>query len=947
MNKRMIALGAVGALLGMSACFAEDAYIESDGTQAIDTRYKLKSTTRIEIDFQFTSVYGQNSVFGNYTGNDLGVRFYVGGATDTPANWSFVYGYKSASEDPGWYNIVHCDTERHTAMIDFAGKTAEFDDRMGTLDASVIRDDVESSLTLSVFGQKYSNGTISLIPKMKLYSFRIYESGTPVLDYVPCLRDGVAGLYDKVGKTFVANYKPAETGFSYGGDIMTISDTDAYIESNGKTLVNLLERFGPNTRYEVDFKLNSASGTQYIAGSGDDPVTYSLFYVGVGYFKFYVGDTTKSGGGGGNAYPTSVAADTRRHIGVLDRANNTAYLVTDGAKHGTVTLPTSGVGSTQRRSTTRLTAFDDSKVDVGLDIALKQFPANMRLYGVKIFEDGVLVRNYKPVRQAGIVGLKDSVKGTFVTALKPSTLTSGGNIPDVPDDAYLSMLGENGSYDGRYFNTDLYPPATWARIEIDYAMEKPYESGTSWYLCSGADKAGSYHDRYLCRFDGSTMKWLLGPSGDWMTLEMSSDYANVRRTSIIDIKNRCISLVTAGVTNKTAVSSNYDGGNFSQNSLKIGAIWDGASGFAPVRFYEIRVYSNDIPFRCWKPYVTDGVPVMRDVVTVRDIQYRGKGVLKSVKAATKSFGYHMTVGGTVESDRAGNAYLESDGTQAIDTGYTVKPTTKIEVDYQYTNVVGQSRVFGVNVSGSLAAEFYTGGTDGSAGANCSFFYGTNGKSSSNIIESDVSRHTAVLDLANRTYSLAGKSGSLDESATIEGESGAPLILFARTIVASGAPDHPSIIRLYSCRIYESGELVHEYLPYKDGTTVGLKDSVTGDIFEDVKGSDSAFKVGGCGCDEKGTLIRTSPQDVEVAVEGESKLSVFAPGAIGYQWYRNGEVIDGATAATYDVPWEKLPKPRTVTYTVKAKFDRYGVTVESESEPVTATMGPLGSVIFLR
>ena len=44
---------------------------------------------------------------------------------------------------------------------------------------------------------------------------------------------------------------------------------------------------------------------------------------------------------------------------------------------------------------------------------------------------------------------------------------------------------------------------------------------------------------------------------------------------------------------------------------------------------------------------------------------------------------------------------------------------------------------------------------------------------------------------------------------------------------------------------------------------------------------------------------------------------------------------------------KLPKPRTVTYTVKAKFDRYGVTVESESEPVTATMDPLGSVIILR
>ena len=291
---------------------------------------------------------------------------------------------------------------------------------------------------------------------------------------------------------------------------------------------------------------------------------------------------------------------------------------------------------------------------------------------------------------------------------------------------------------------------------------------------------------------------------------------------------------------------------------------------------------------------------------------------------------------------AEDAYLESDGTQAIDTGYTVKPTTKIEVDYQYTNVVAQSRVFGVNVGETLAAELYTSG-----GFGYSLIYGTNDKSTSTGVSSDVQRHAVVLDLENRTYSVDGKEGALDDAATISGESGGPLILFARTSVSGGTPDNPSIIRLYSCRIYESGDLVHEYLPYKDGTTVGLKDSVTGDIFEDVNGSASAFKIGGCGCDEEGTLIRTPPQDVEVAVEGESTLSVFAPGAIGYQWYRNGEVIDGATAATYDVPWEKLPKPRTVTYTVKAKFDRYGVTVESESEPVTATMGPLGSVIFLR
>ena len=46
-------------------------------------------------------------------------------------------------------------------------------------------------------------------------------------------------------------------------------------------------------------------------------------------------------------------------------------------------------------------------------------------------------------------------------------------------------------------------------------------------------------------------------------------------------------------------------------------------------------------------------------------------------------------GGMVLSAAAADAYIESSGAQAIDTGYYPNPNTKIEVDFQYTKLVHQ------------------------------------------------------------------------------------------------------------------------------------------------------------------------------------------------------------------------------------------------------------------
>ena len=71
---------------------------------------------------------------------------------------------------------------------------------------------------------------------------------------------------------------------------------------------------------------------------------------------------------------------------------------------------------------------------------------------------------------------------------------------------------------------------------------------------------------------------------------------------------------------------------------------------------------------------------------------------------------------------------------------------------------------------------------------------------------------------------------------------------------------------------------------------------------------------------------------------------FAPGAVAYQWYCDGEPIDGATGQTLDVSWSKSKEP--AVYTVRATFSRFGVPVTRDAS-ATVTSRPKGLTLRLR
>ena len=70
MKKLLLTIGAVVmAIAAQTASAAADPYIESDGTSGISTGYRMKGTSRVEVDFAMvdvsdTSTWNECRIFG-------------------------------------------------------------------------------------------------------------------------------------------------------------------------------------------------------------------------------------------------------------------------------------------------------------------------------------------------------------------------------------------------------------------------------------------------------------------------------------------------------------------------------------------------------------------------------------------------------------------------------------------------------------------------------------------------------------------------------------------------------------------------------------------------------------------------------------------------------------------------------------------------------------------
>ena len=141
MNRLLVAAILAGALTGAMIASAEDGYIESDGSLGFDTRYYVGPNTKLELDFQLTSLVASTNA-GEYT--DLNERLM---AIESPYDVSsyatklprfIVYlgfydnkpklSFKGSAADgsPQARNLYDADLGRHTMVIDIPASSDHF-----------------------------------------------------------------------------------------------------------------------------------------------------------------------------------------------------------------------------------------------------------------------------------------------------------------------------------------------------------------------------------------------------------------------------------------------------------------------------------------------------------------------------------------------------------------------------------------------------------------------------------------------------------------------------------------------------------------------------------------------------------------------------------------------------------------------------------------------------
>ncbi len=184
----MMAQGGVS----LPAGYTKLEYLESDGTQYIDTGFIPNQDTRVVIDFESLTT-ADSAIFGArtaYKKNDY--TFWI-----STGQWLTNYYTGStyiANPPVGGRMLV--DKNKNVTTINGVVTTNTY----GVFQAPV-------AMTICT---KNENGTLDdRYAKLKIYSCRIYDNGVLVRDYIPAMNaSGEAGLYDLKNDVWYGFKKP-------------------------------------------------------------------------------------------------------------------------------------------------------------------------------------------------------------------------------------------------------------------------------------------------------------------------------------------------------------------------------------------------------------------------------------------------------------------------------------------------------------------------------------------------------------------------------------------------------------------------------------------------------------------------------------------------------------------------------------------------------------------
>lgn len=349
-------------------------HIESNGTQYIDTGFKPSNNTRVVMDAQLTSGASSQFLFGTRTSSAT-VNFNV--LTNSTTEFRSDYG----------------ESKLNTTAVALTSRvTVDKNKNVCKINSTTITNSTSTfqcSLNLFLFAAN-NGGSAAYFGKVKHYSCQIYDNGTLVRDYVPCINSsGVAGLYDLVTSAFFGN---SGSGSFVAGAIPRelpagYTQTE-YIESSGTQYVDTGYKPSSNSRVMMDIEVLTGT-TSFLFGArhASKSTSFALPQIdGISLRTDYGTEETAI-----SVSPVQrLSIDKNKNICVVNGVTVTSTAQTFQCSYNMFLLQNNTAGSKFRESTVA------------------------RLYYCKIYDNGTLVRDFVPCKNSsGLFGLYDMVGSKF------------------------------------------------------------------------------------------------------------------------------------------------------------------------------------------------------------------------------------------------------------------------------------------------------------------------------------------------------------------------------------------------------------------------------------------------------------------------------------------------------------------------------------------------------
>lgn len=824
MNKSMFKVVAA-ATLAAAVVHAEQPdkfvrYVESTGSQYVDTGVTGRWNTKVEAQVEWMNLADSGFVSAGSNGNNT--RLYM------------CYTYKHGSESSE--NVMYTCAEGKLDEIFYNGSAARWEknriyDYVAELTATnsagettnIITVDglqiwnkssagLDTGRTLYIFANNKASGTVNAKSKTRCYRLKIWqgpaEGGDMELkrDLFPCLKNGRAGLYDAVSGDIL--YSGTSTDLVAADENSEVPDEIVeYVESTGVNFIDteVAARSGTEAEIEVAtlHKRTLRKGLLGAITSGN--VYFDLFHSYEASMACSYGTRLTTGGSYANGeryyFRSSLAAGAQ----TLDKANydsaatNTVYEGTDGTTINTgLSLYLFGRNS------------NGNVADCGI----------YRLYGLKIKQDGELVRDFKPCLKDGAFAIYDEVSRRI---FYPKRGLLNGPVQQTPVKAKNVIFVDYIESDGTQtldtgvrarYGTRAKGDFAWATAlrtkanEENTYLEAPIYRNGRCYL--GADDPIYWPSFFYMMYAENQKIW--GAYGNGLG---NNSVAYGASTSVL--------MTTAG-TKYSFDASFMDGEQKVELdgtqvwSLSNSAAYDtgrnlhvfssGSRYRSAARCYGLEIWQDGVKVRDFKPCIYDNKAMLYD--TVSQCVFRPSPDIPSAKAVGIKLSGEEKPAYYVD-------YVESDGTIFVDTGVRGKSGTasNMKVRFLEAGDIGIACTYNSSLDNDYR-RFYLCYNLMKYSNAIQYGYGTGQTAFSAATDTDYVIETA-LSVGSQTFTVDG-TPKITNADTKAIDTGLDIWLFAFNF--DNAPKYNGKTRLYYLKLYQgnadgsSMKLVRNFKPVK-------------------------------------------------------------------------------------------------------------------------------------